>query len=50
MDCPCVSSSGIYWGLYMITLFDEVVNHKDIIHLWINGCWCMALRMFKYVC
>jgi len=26
----------------MRTLFDEVVSPKDIIHLWINGCWYMA--------
>ena len=34
----------------MSTFIDEVVILKDIIQLWINGCWCMIFRMFKYVC
>jgi len=34
----------------MRTFIDEVVNLKDVIHLWINNSCCMAFRMFKYVC
>ena len=37
-------------GLVHENLFYEVANPKDIIHSWINDFWCMALRMFKYVC
>jgi len=33
----------------MRSLIDVVVKLKDIIYLWINSCWCMALIMFKYV-
>jgi len=40
----------MFWDSCMGTLFDEVANPKDIIHLWINSCWGMVLRMFKYVC
>jgi len=35
MDHQCVSNSWIFWDWYMRTLFDEVVNLKDIIHLWL---------------
>ena len=30
MDHPCVSNCGIYQDWYMKTLFDDVVNPKDI--------------------
>jgi len=39
----------MFWDWYVRTLINEVVNFKDIIDLQIKGCWCMALRMFKYV-